>query len=204
MQVFVLERVIPPFVITFKLAVESVSSNHIFVLLLFLFNSHYLKKSGHGLGPKPFHKNKRVSMDSIHDTGSTEPVQSGGPWTPGPCFVLWIQSNHRIEFSNLILPIAHLLAGRLACANWGKFLWRIRHPAGSWMAAAKIFPQFRQVAWASVRRLIAHLIAYACKVYKRYGGVMLRFWPFTAYAHTSTFNLIVIPLMFLYVVQLLF
>ena len=44
MQVFVLERVIPPLVITFKLAVNSVSSNHIFALFLFLFNSHYLKK----------------------------------------------------------------------------------------------------------------------------------------------------------------
>ena len=44
MQVFVLERVIPPLVITFKLAVNSVSSNHIFALFLFLFDSHYLKK----------------------------------------------------------------------------------------------------------------------------------------------------------------
>ena len=42
------------------------------------------------------------------------------------------------------------------------------------------------------------------QVYKRYGGVLLRFWPFNAYAHPSTFSLIVIPLMFLYVVQLLF
>ena len=42
------------------------------------------------------------------------------------------------------------------------------------------------------------------KVYKRYGGVMLRFCPFNAYAHPSTSSLIVIPLMFLYVVQLLF
>ena len=54
MQVFVLERVIPhPLVITFKLVVDSVSSNHIFVLFLFLFNSHYLKKSVHEPGPKP-------------------------------------------------------------------------------------------------------------------------------------------------------
>ena len=113
MQVFVLERVIPPLVITSKLAVDSVSSNHIFALFLFLFNSHYLKKSVHGPGPKPFYKNKKVSM---------EPVRSGGPWSPGPCFVLWIQiqSNHRIEFSNLSFPIAHLPAGRLTCANSGE------------------------------------------------------------------------------------
>ena len=46
MQVFVLERVIPPLLITFKVAVDSVSSNHIFVLFLFFFfNSHYLKKT---------------------------------------------------------------------------------------------------------------------------------------------------------------
>ena len=122
MQVFVLERVIPhPLVITFKLAVDSVSSNHIFALFLFLFNSHYLKKSVHGPGPKPFY-NKRVSMDLVHDRGSMEPVQSRGPWTTCPCFVLWIQSNHRIEFSNLSFPIAHLPAGRLTCANSGEIL----------------------------------------------------------------------------------
>ena len=80
MQVFVLERVIPPLVITFKLAVDSVSSNHIFVLFLvfFFLNSHYLKKSVHGPGPKPFYKNKKVSMDLVHDRGSMEPVQSRG------------------------------------------------------------------------------------------------------------------------------
>ena len=65
-------------------------------------------------------KNKKVSMDLVHDRGSVEPVQSGGPWTPGQCFVLWIQSNHRIEFSNLSFPIAHLPAGRLTWANSGE------------------------------------------------------------------------------------
>ena len=49
-----------------------------------------------------------------------EPVQSGGPWTPDPCFVLWIQSDHRIEFSNLSFLIAYLPAGRLTCANSGE------------------------------------------------------------------------------------
>ena len=64
-------------------------------------------------------------------------------------------------------PLVHLLSfGSKAITessfqpSSGKFLWRIRHPAGSWMVAAKIFPQFSQVAWASARRLIAHLIAY--------------------------------------------
>ena len=56
-------------------------------------------------------KIKKVSMDR----GSMEPVQSGGP-----CFVLWIQSNHGIEFSNLGFPTAHLPAGRLTCANSGE------------------------------------------------------------------------------------
>ena len=65
-------------------------------------------------------KNKKVSMDLVHDRGSVEPVQSGGPLTPGQCFVLWIQSNHRIEFSNLSFPIAHLPAGRLTWANSGE------------------------------------------------------------------------------------
>ena len=35
---------------------------------------------------------------------------------------LWIQNNHRIEFSNLSYPIAHLPASRLICANSGKIL----------------------------------------------------------------------------------
>ena len=47
--------------------------NLIFALLLFLFISHFWKK---------------LSMDPVHDRGSMDPVQSGDPWTPGPCFVL--------------------------------------------------------------------------------------------------------------------
>ena len=27
-------------------------------------------------------------MDLVHERGSMDLVQSGGPWTPGPCFVL--------------------------------------------------------------------------------------------------------------------
>ena len=27
-------------------------------------------------------------MDLVHDRGSMDLVQRGGPWTPGPCFVL--------------------------------------------------------------------------------------------------------------------
>ena len=115
MQVFVLKRLIPPLVITFKLAVDSVSSNHIFAPFLFLFNSHYFKKR---VSMDPVQNlSKKVSMDLVHDRGSMEPVQSGGP-----CFVLWIKSNHRIEFSNLSFPIAHLPAGRLTCENSGEIL----------------------------------------------------------------------------------
>ena len=58
-------------------------------------------------------------MDLVHDRGSMELVQSGGSWTPGPCLVLWIQNNHRIEFSNLSFPTTHMPAGRLTSANSG-------------------------------------------------------------------------------------
>ena len=105
---------------------------------------------------------KKVSMDLVHDRGSMEPVQSGGPWNPGPCFVLWIQSNHRIEFYNLSFPIAHLPAGRLTCASSGEIFVADPPSSGFMNGAAKIFPQFTQVTWASARRLIAHLIAYTC------------------------------------------
>ena len=93
-----------------------------------------------------------------------------------------------------------LLAGWLVRIR-GKFLWRIRHRAGSWMAAAKIFPQFTQVAWASARRLITHLIAYI----KSINAIEECCYGFDlVYAYPSTLSLIMIPLMFLYVVQLLF
>ena len=98
---------------------------------------------------------------------------TGGPWNRSKVGVHILSfgskaitgSSFQIQaFPSLIC----LLAGWLVRIR-GKFLWRIRHPAGSWMAAAKPFSQFTQVAWASARRLIAHLIAYTYKVYKRYG-----------------------------------
>ena len=81
MRVFVLERIIPPLVITFELAykqscdyhdickqsvghvsttkyVDSFLSNLIFALFLFLFISHYLQ-SVHGHSPKPFYNKKK-------------------------------------------------------------------------------------------------------------------------------------------------
>ena len=56
--------------------------NLIFALFLFLLISHYLKKSVHGPGP----------WQGVHGPGpwkwSMDLVQSRGPWTPRPCFVL--------------------------------------------------------------------------------------------------------------------
>ena len=56
--------------------------NLIFALFLFLFISHYFKKTVHGPGP----------WQGVHGPGpwkwSMDPVQGGGLWTPGPCFVL--------------------------------------------------------------------------------------------------------------------
>ena len=50
----------------------------IFPLFLFLFISHYFKKGVHG--PHPW--------QGVHGPGPwkwfMDPVQSGGPWTPGP------------------------------------------------------------------------------------------------------------------------
>ena len=105
-------------------------------------------------------KIKKVSMDLIHDRGSMKPVQSGGPWTRGPCFVFWVQSNQRIEFSNLSFPIAHLPAGRLTCANSGEILVTDPPYSGFMNGGRQNFP--------SACRLIAHLIAYI-KSNKRFG-----------------------------------
>ena len=161
-------------VITFKLAVDSVSSNHIFALFLFLFNFHYLRKSVHGPGPKRFYKNKKVSMDLVHDRGSMEPVRSGGPWTSGPCFVLWIQSNHRIEFSNLSFPIAHLPAGRLTCANSGEIFVADPPSSGFMNGGRQNFPPIH-TSGMSLSSQANHSSDRLYKVYKRHGGVLLRF-----------------------------
>ena len=34
-------------------------------------------------------------MDPVHERGSMDPVQTGGPWTPGPCFVLTHFGGHQ-------------------------------------------------------------------------------------------------------------
>ena len=104
MQVFVLERLIPPLVITFT--GRSPASRQIIFLHYFCFCSILMDPV----------QNLSIKMKTYPWTWS----MTGGPWTPGPCFVLWIQSNHRIEFSNLSFQIAHLPAGRLTCANSGE------------------------------------------------------------------------------------
>ena len=117
MQVFLLKRLIPLLVITFKLAVDSVSSNNIFALFLFLFIYHYLKNSVHGPCPKPFYKNKK----SIHGPGPWQGLHRTGPkWASMDPWSMFCPLDHRIEFSNLNFPITHLPAGRLTCANSGE------------------------------------------------------------------------------------
>ena len=53
-------------------------------------------------------KIKKLSMDLVHDRGSMDPVQRGGPWTPGPCFVLtpWFS-----RFSDLLSCSVLLVRG---------------------------------------------------------------------------------------------
>ena len=153
--------------------VDSASSNHIFALFLFLFNSHYLK-SVHGPGPKPFYKDKKVFMDLVHDRGSMESVQSGGPWTPGPCFVLWIQSDHRIEFSNLSFPIAHLPSGRLTCASSGEIFVADPPSSGLMNGGRQNFPPIH-TSGMSLSSQAHRSSDRLYQVHKRYGGVLLRF-----------------------------
>ena len=40
-------------------------------------------------------------MDLVHDRGSMDPVQRGGPWTPGPCFVLTHNELGFVRFSSM-------------------------------------------------------------------------------------------------------
>ena len=44
-------------------------------------------------------------MDPVHDRGSVDPVQSGGPWTPGPCFFLTL-----LDLSILMMGNVEFLA----------------------------------------------------------------------------------------------
>ena len=49
-------------------------------------------------------KIKKMSMDLVNDRGSMDPVQRGGPWTPGPCFVLTL-GKIMIQFLRLFILI---------------------------------------------------------------------------------------------------
>ena len=40
-------------------------------------------------------------MDLVHDRGSMDPVQRGGPWTPGPCFVFTHNELGFVRFSSM-------------------------------------------------------------------------------------------------------
>ena len=107
-------------------------------------------------------------MDLVHDRGFMEPVRSGGPWTPGPCFVLWIQSNHRIEFSNLSFLIADLPAARLTCANSGEIFVADPPSSGFMNGGRQNFPPI-QTSGMSLRSQANHPSDRLYKVYKRYG-----------------------------------
>ena len=160
MQVFVLERVIPPLMITFKSwAVNSVASNHIFALFLFLFNSHYLKRVSMDPDQNPSIIKEYPWTSSMTAHGTGPKWVSMDPWS----MFCPLQSNYRIEFSNLSFPIAHLSAGMLTCENSGQ-IFVADPPSSGFMNGGRQNspppPQFTQVAWASARRLIAHLIAY--------------------------------------------
>ena len=115
-------------------------------------------------------------MDLVHDRGSMEQVQSGGPRTPGPCFVLWIQSNHKVEFSNLSFPIAHLPAGRLTCANSGEIFVADPPSSGFMNGGRQNFPPIHTSGMSLISQA-NHSSDRLYKVYKSHGGVLLRFWP---------------------------
>ena len=144
MQVFVLERVIPPLVITFKLAVNSVSSNHIFALFLFLFNSHYLKRVSMDPDQNPSIIKEYPWTSSMTAHGTGPKWVSMDPWS----MFCPLQSNYRIEFSNLSFPIAHLSAGMLTCENSGQ-IFVADPPSSGFMNGGRQNsppPQFTQVA----------------------------------------------------------
>ena len=119
------------------------------------------KKSVHGPGPKPFYKNKKVSIDLVHDRGVHGTGPKWGSMDPWSMFCPLDPKRSQDRVFKFKLSHRSFACWQAdLCEFRGNFWWRIRHPAGSWMAIAKISPQFTQVAWASVRRLIAHLIAY--------------------------------------------
>ena len=53
-------------------------------------------------------KIKKMSMDLVNDRESMDPVQRGGPWTPGPCFVLT-----RIQDGGFCNFVSKVLIGEL-------------------------------------------------------------------------------------------
>ena len=93
----------PPFFLHYVSTIKhNWSIEHCLLLLLFLtLFLHYfcfcsfliIKKTVHGPGP----------WQGVHGPGpwkwSMDPVQSGGPWTPGPCFVLTLDGSVHVPFS---------------------------------------------------------------------------------------------------------
>ena len=70
-------------------------------------------------------------MDPVHDRGSMDSIQSGGPWTPGPCFVL----THQLSGTRAVVTIARehrrisgLLSARKTVTTQGLHLYIFLSP----------------------------------------------------------------------------
>ena len=110
---------------------------------------------------------------------------TGGPWNRSKVGVQGLlvhvlsfgsKAITRLSFQIKAFPsLICLLAGWFVRIR-RKFLWRIRHRAGSWMAAAENFPPIH-TSGMSLSSQANHSSHRLYKVYKRHGGVLLRFWP---------------------------
>ena len=70
-------------------------------------------------------------MDPVHDRGSMDSIQRGGPWTSGPCFVL----THQLSGTRAVETIARehrrisgLLSARKTVTTQGLHLYIFLSP----------------------------------------------------------------------------
>ena len=123
-------------------------------------------------------RSKTFPWQGVHGTGP-----KWGPMDPWSMFCPLDPK----QSQDLSFPIAHLPAGRLTCANSGEILVADSPSSGFMNGGRQNFPPIHTSAMSlssQANRSSDRLY----KVYKRYGGVLLQFWPFNA-TSCSSFNI---------------
>ena len=115
-------------------------------------------------------------MDLVHHKGSIEPVRSGGPWSPGACFVLWIQTR---DYESLDPKQSQDRVFKFKLSHRSFACWQadLCEFGGNFCGGSAIERVHVHTSGMSLSSQANHSSDRLYKVYKRHGGVLLRFWP---------------------------